>query len=417
MKKVVLVVLAVIFLLNCSTVFSKSYESEHFVIHSELDSSYVNIIQSNIESFYDKIAYEYFPVGWEQPLQIFYSKTQSDTRKLLAKVGSDTDVNYGVYISSLNSIFTHREMDAGGYSGLGTVFHEIVHHFVELNFQNTPAWFNEGLATFLGEQVRCVNDRLTLGNPNPWREQILRGMMEKGFKIDVKYITSLGTRKFYDNYNNYHPTRALFLWVYHEGYLKQYIKNAKQYGYSLEVLEKTVGKSHKEINVKLQEFVKKICFPAAYYQDGLKARSLAEKKKFYHKSLSIKPDYSPAMLEMANCFYREKNLQDCQAILNLIANDLYCIEYVRAHEMLGHIYYSQKDYAKAVQYYETAWNYGSFDIYRYQTAYSAGCCYHFLGNHVKAKQWLKVFLEGNWQPGKSEDKIKFAEKYQQLQSK
>ena len=149
MKKIILCLVVVFLFLNCSSVYSRSYESQHFIIHSDLDSRYVKIIQSNIESFYEKILSEFFSKGWETPLAIYYSETQSDTQKLIAGFGYNDEIHYGIYVSALKAIFTHRKMDSGGLSGLGTVYHEIVHRFVDLNYDRPPTWFNEGLATFL----------------------------------------------------------------------------------------------------------------------------------------------------------------------------------------------------------------------------------------------------------------------------
>ena len=79
MKKVILYLVVVFLILNCASVYSRTYESQHFVIHSDLDSRYIEFIQLNIESFYEKILSEYLSKGWQKPLVIYYSKSQSDT--------------------------------------------------------------------------------------------------------------------------------------------------------------------------------------------------------------------------------------------------------------------------------------------------------------------------------------------------
>ena len=417
MKKIILCLVVVFSLLNCSIVYSGTYESQHFVIHSDLDSRYVKILQSNIESFYEKILYEYFPKGWETPLDIYYSETQSDTQKLIAGFGYDDKVHYGVYISALKAIFTHRKMDSGGLAGLGTVYHEIVHRFVDLNYYQPQTWFDEGLATFLGEQTRCVNDSLTLGYANPWREHILREMIENGQKIDVSYLASLSAKQFYEKRENYHPTRALFYWIYDSGYLQQYLKNVKKQGYSLDVLEKTVGGSCYWINSELLDFIKNNCYPAAYYQDGLKAKTLEDKKRFFQDSLQIKPDYHPAKLELARCFYMENNPEKCKATLDSILDDPYSKEFLGATKLLANIYYKQKKYSEALEYYEKAWDCSSYDEYRYWNAYKIACCYHFLGNSTKAKYWYKVFIDENWEPDRLSKQVDYAESYQVVPTK
>ena len=152
-----------------------------------------------------------FEQGWQEPLKINYFEKQSDTQ---AYCGDKEKIYYGIYVPSKNAILTHRLMDHGGLAGLGTLFHEITHHFVRMNYSNPPAWFNEGLTSFLSEQTRIVNGKLSLGHPNPWREQALRDMIENGNVIDVCYYTTLDEESFYADRKNYHPLRAMFYWLY-----------------------------------------------------------------------------------------------------------------------------------------------------------------------------------------------------------
>ncbi|MFI4910510.1 MAG: tetratricopeptide repeat protein [Sedimentisphaeraceae bacterium JB056] len=388
-----------------------AYTSSHFVIHSNMDVRYVKFLQSNLEPFYEKMQNSYFAKGWDKPLDIYYTKSQSETRKLLAGIGCGQDIGYGVYISGLKAIFTHREMDSGGYSGLGTIYHEIIHYFVELNYDNAPAWFNEGLATFLGEQVRYVNNQLTLGCPNPWREHILAQMIESKFRIDVKYITSLSTRQFYRNNYNYHPTRALFFWMYKNGYLCDYMRNVKTSGYSLDTLEKTVSKPASQINTELLAFIKINCYPAAYYYKGRSLKNTEEKKACFQKALQIKGDYYPAMLELARCSYKETDYENTKAILSQILKEQNCTEYAKAHEMIADIYYEKKEFPEALTHYKCSWENSVCNEYRYWLAYRAGGCWHYMKNTEKAKHWYGLYIDNNWQPDKEPNAVKYAQNY------
>lgn len=414
MKKVFLYSLTVFVFLSCSSVYSQTSKSPHFVIHSDLDSRYITNLQSNIEMFYEEMLSGYFSIGWESPLAIYYSKSQLDTQKLMASFGHKDKVYYGVYVPSLNAIFTHRKMDSGVFSGVGTVFHEIVHCFVGLNYDRPATWFNEGLATFLGEQARCVNNRLALGYANPWREQALRKMIEDGEKIDVEKLASLSSRQFYSRRENYHPNRALFYFIYEMGNLQEYMQNVKREGYGLEVLEKTLGKSRDRINSELLDFIKSNCYPGAYYNDGITAQTLEDKKRFFYKSLQIKPNYYPAQLELARCFYFENNHEKCKAILSSILDNPYSKEFIEANKILSDGYYKQKNYSDALEYSQKAWDSSSYDEYRFLIAYKIGCCYNYLGDRVKARHWFKTFLDENWEPDRYAGQIKSAKDYQSL---
>lgn len=411
MNKIVLYIFGILMLLCFSNVLGQTYESKHFIIHSDMDSRYINIIQSNIETYYEKILSGYFAKGWEEPLTIYYSEKQSDTQLLLTGYGYKDKAYYGIYIGDMSAIFTHHLMDNGSLSGLGTLFHEIIHRFVDLNFDRPSTCFNEGLATFLGEQTRIVGNRLTLGNANPWREQILRDMIENGYQIDVKRLLSLSAGQFYGKRGNYHPTRALFYWLYENGHLESYLENVKMKGYALSVLEETVGKSHDQINKELLSFIKENCYPAAYFQDGLSAKDAGQKKKYFEEALSIKPSYQPAMLELARCYYKNKGHNECRNNLEPIITIPPSLKYGEAILLIADSYYSEKNYTEALQYYGKAWECLAYDEYKYEVAFWIASCHHFLGNREDAKQWYKVFLDTNWEPSRLHKLVDYAQSY------
>ena len=244
------------------------YKSDHFVILSDFDSRYVKFLQINLEAFYDGMIGEFFQNGWDKPLDIYYSKSQADTQKLLVGLGYKGAVNYAVYSDLIGAIFSHRNMTSGSTSGLGTLYNQIIYRFIDMNYKNSPIWFNEGLAAFLGEEVRCVEGKLTLGCPNPWREQRLRLMIEEGFKIEVKRMIYFNSWYFSYKEEYRHPLRALFYWMYENDFLTEYMQIVKTKGYGFEVLEEVTGKSYEQMDTELLAFIKSNCYPAAYYQDG-----------------------------------------------------------------------------------------------------------------------------------------------------
>ena len=74
-------------LLFFTSVFGETYQSEHFIIHSDLDPHYVQFVQVNAEAYYKNMVPRYFRKGWHKPLIIYYSRTHSDTFKLLCEHG------------------------------------------------------------------------------------------------------------------------------------------------------------------------------------------------------------------------------------------------------------------------------------------------------------------------------------------
>lgn len=410
--------LCFVFIFLCFTsVSAETYKSKHFVIHSDLDARYVHFVQANVEAYYENLEGQYFQTGWQKPLVIYYSKSQADTQKLLYEHGHKGKVDYGRYISSTPAVYTHRFMNSGGLSGWGTLFHEITHHFVELNFKKPPAWFNEGLACFLGEQARVVKGRLVVGRPNPWREQILRDKIEKGLRPSLKRLFSISTKQFYNWSIGYHFARALFCWLHENGHLERYLEVSREKGYELSVLEETVSKSCGRINVEVLKFIKQNCYAGAYVKDGWQAKDWGRKKKAFMKALELKPDYQVAQLELAWCCYHSRDYEMCRENLKQVLQRPGSIEYRDAVELMGHTYYSEKDYAEALKYYQRALEYSDYNEYKYELYYWMANCHHHLKDYVTAKKLHKIFLDNNWEPEKHPQRVAYAKKYQKWNEK
>lgn len=414
-KHTLLCLICVLVLLTSAS--GETYRSKHFIIHSDLDPRFVHFVQANCEAFYENMVRRYFKIGWYEPLFIYYSKSQSDTRKLLKKHGLDNDIAYGRYVGSIPAVYTHRLMDGGGGSGWGTLFHEVTHHFMKLNFKRAPAWFNEGLASFLGEQTRIVRGELTVGLPNPWREQILRDKIENGFKPNVKRLCSMSSKGFYNWSVGYHFARALFYWLHEKGYLQQYLKDVHSKGYELSVLEGAVSKSYKQISIELLRFIRKDCYAGAYLKDGQAAKGLDTKEQAFIKALELKADYRAAQLELARHCYHSNNYEECQDYLRVILNDSACKEYHGANKLMGHCFFISKDYKRASKYYQKALEYSEYYEYGYELYYWMANCHHYMKDYARAKKLHKVFLDNNWEPEKDPKKVAYAKKYQKWEEK
>src|ERR1700752_2149998 len=79
-------------------------------------------------------------------------------------------------------------------TGGGTLVHEIVHPFIEANFPDCPAWFNEGLGS-LYEQSGEVDGHIH-GFTN-WRLPGLQKGIEKKIVPTFKTLTAMSDTEFY----------------------------------------------------------------------------------------------------------------------------------------------------------------------------------------------------------------------------
>ena len=185
----------------------------------------------------------------------------------------------------------------------------------------------------------------------------------------------------------------------------------REKGYELSVLEETVSGSYGRINIGLSKFIKKDCYAGAYLKDGQQAEDKARKKQAFLKALELKPDYQTARLELAGCYYQSRDYENCRENLKQIFDDPESIEYRRAASLMGNTYYNEKDYLKALEYYNKAWEYSDYYEYKYRVAYQIGNCFYYLKNPEGAKQWYEKFLDCKWEQESMKASADYARKY------
>jgi len=396
-------------LLLSTNALAKTYQSEHFTIHSDLDPCYVQFVQANAEAYYKNLEGRYFQTGWQEPLIIYYSERQSETQQLLNEYGKNKAA-YGHYETSIPAVYAHRLMNDGECSGWGTLFHKITYHFIQINYQDIPEWFKEGLACFLGERTRIIRGKLILEGPNPTGEQISMDKIEKDVGENIKRLFS--TEQLHNWDVGYHFARILFYWLYESGQLQEYLMNVQKKGYEFSVLKETVSKPYGTIKAELSEFIKKNCYAEVYLKDGQRTEDEIQKKQAFLKALELKPGYHTAQLELAKCYYHSKDYEKCRENLKQILNDPESIEYRRAARLMGDTYYyNEKDYPKALEYYNKAWEYSDYYEYKYRAAYQIANCHYYLKDPKSTKQWYEKFLDSKWEPESMKPQADYARKY------
>jgi hypothetical protein len=145
---------------------------------------------------------------------LFEDKT-SYRRHCLELWNEEPDTPYGYYSPS------DRVLAMNIASGGGTLVHEIVHPFMEANFEACPAWFNEGLAS-LYEQSTEQDGRIR-GMTN-WRLAGLKKGIEDGTLPSFAELTSLTDAAFYRHPVGYAQARYLCFDLQEQGLLRAYYR-------------------------------------------------------------------------------------------------------------------------------------------------------------------------------------------------
>jgi hypothetical protein len=158
---------------------------------------------------------EYFKARPNKLIEIWLFRNKDTYRKGAKKFfGDDPDTPYGYYSSE------HDAMVMNIGPGAGTLVHEVVHPYMEANFPDVPAWFNEGLAS-LYERPSEKHGHI-VGLPN-WRLPNLK--KEIADHTLPALTTLLGTTRdqFYNaEFDAYAYARYLLLYLQEQGKLTEF---------------------------------------------------------------------------------------------------------------------------------------------------------------------------------------------------
>jgi len=127
---------------------------------------------------------------------------------------------FGFYSSEHGGLFMN--ISTGG----GTLVHEIVHPYVEADFEGAPAWLNEGLGSLFEQSGERGGEIVGYTN---WRLRGLQAAIVKGKVPSFRTLCSMSHRKFYDGDPdvNYGQSRYLMYYLQETGLLRSFYKSAR----------------------------------------------------------------------------------------------------------------------------------------------------------------------------------------------
>lgn len=160
---------------------------------------------------------EYFKTRPQKVIEIWLFKNEKTYRKGAKKFfDTEPDTPYGYYSSE------HDAMVMNIGPGAGTLVHEVVHPYIEANFPNGPAWFNEGLASLYERPVER-NGKIW-GLPN-WRLPNLKRQIANHTLPALSKLLATSRDEFYEaDYDSYAYARYLLLYLQDHGVLTKFYK-------------------------------------------------------------------------------------------------------------------------------------------------------------------------------------------------
>ena len=160
---------------------------------------------------------DFFQKDPDEIVDIWLFKDALSYRKNALKLFRDRPTTpYGYYSPSHKAILMN--ISTGG----GTLVHEIVHPFMESNFEECPSWFNEGLAS-LYEACTEKNGRIH-GMVN-WRLKGLKEAIRTKSLMTFEDLCATTTTEFYSNRSDkYAQARYLCYYLQDKKLLRKYYK-------------------------------------------------------------------------------------------------------------------------------------------------------------------------------------------------
>jgi len=187
-----------------------------------------------------KLKASYFKENPKHILDIWLFKDKVSYEKhAKALWGSKPSTPYGYYSP------THRVLVMNIATGGGTLVHEIVHPFVEANFPDCPAWFNEGLGSLYEQSSERKEQIIGLTN---WRLAGLQRVIRAGKLPTFRDLTRQSDRVFYTSTrgSNYAQARYLLYYLQERGLLRKFYRafhaNRKTDPTGYDTLVATLGK-------------------------------------------------------------------------------------------------------------------------------------------------------------------------------
>lgn len=229
------------------------------VIGDESEEMVKRRSENTVKWAVDKLKANYFTKDPEEILNIWLFKDNTSYYKNTKDIFNDVpDTPYGYYSPAQKALI----MNIG--TGGGTLVHEIVHPFIEANFPESPAWFNEGLASLYEQSSE--RDGKIIGMTN-WRLSGLQKAIKNKTNPSFKDLLSTTRTAFYADETGVYYAQARYLCYYlqEKGLLikfyKEFTKNSVADPTGYKTLQKVLGVTNMiAFQKNWEDFVLKLVF-------------------------------------------------------------------------------------------------------------------------------------------------------------
>jgi len=138
---------------NPLTILSTQLITRHYNIHTNLDFERLDYFEKFFEGFYKYFDREIFEIKHPKRLEVFLFDGPKYYGPFARYLTGPNYTSYGFYIPSRDMIVVNAD------TGLGTLTHELAHHFTDCGFDYRPVeWIREGIATYFEKFIGHLDE-------------------------------------------------------------------------------------------------------------------------------------------------------------------------------------------------------------------------------------------------------------------
>ena len=157
---------------------------------------------------------DFFAKRPEKLIEVWLFKNEKSFRAGAKKFFNDEpDTPYGYYSSTASALIMN-------VNGLGTLSHELVHPYMEANFDDVASWFNEGLASLFERPSERKGHIIGLAN---WRlPNLKKEIRDKTLPPLTKLLATTRDEFYAADWDAYAQARYLVFYLQEHGKLKEF---------------------------------------------------------------------------------------------------------------------------------------------------------------------------------------------------
>ncbi len=138
---------------NPLTILSTQLITRHFNIHTNLDFERLDYFEKFFEGFFDYFDRRFLEIKQPERLEVFLFDNLKSYGPFARYLRGPGYTPYGFYSPSRDIIVVNAD------TGLGTLTHELAHHFTDCAFDYRPAeWILEGIATYFEKFIGHLDE-------------------------------------------------------------------------------------------------------------------------------------------------------------------------------------------------------------------------------------------------------------------